>query len=179
MILEKGAASGACVMQTMDVNDGQAMAHWIFKTEPHEYSIDDLASAGDRGAPWDGIRNYQARNLLRDHVALGDEVLIYHSSCKVPGIAGSARISRAAYADPDQFDASSPYYDAKATRETPRWYRVDLVFVEKFNQPVPLALIKDTPSLADMMLLRQPRLSIQPVTALQWQQINVLAAHGD
>ena len=157
----------------------QLMAYWLFKTEPHEYSLDDLAQAGRLGAPWDGIRNYQARNLLRDQVACGDEVLIYHSSCRAVGVVGTAQISRGAYVDPDQFDSHSPYYDAKATSEAPRWYRVDLMFVEKFNRPVPLTLIKATPNLADMALLRQPRLSIQPVTARQWRQINTLAAQGD
>ena len=151
-------------------------AYWLFKTEPHEYSIDDLAQASGLGSPWDGIRNYQARNLLRDHVAVGDGVLIYHSSCRAVGVVGTAQISRSAYVDPDQFDANSPYYDAKATAETPRWYRVDLVFMAKFSQLVPLALIKATPNLADMVLLRQSRLSIQPVTEPQWQLINALGA---
>jgi len=151
------------------------MAYWLFKTEPHEYSIDDLALAGSSGAPWDGIRNYQARNLLRDQVALRDRVLIYHSSCSAVGVVGIARISRTAYVDPDQYDSTSPYYDHKATADAPRWYRVDLVFEEKFLKRVSLAEIKHTPLLADMVLLRQPRLSVQPVTQLQWQQINALA----
>ena len=150
------------------------MAYWLFKTEPQEYSIADLARAGGLGAPWDGIRNYQARNLLRDQVACGDEVLIYHSSCRTVGVVGTAQISRGAYIDPDQFDANSPYYDAKATTEAPRWYRVDLVFRTKFQHRVPLTLIKETPDLADMVLLRQPRLSVQPVTAPHWRLIHRL-----
>lgn len=154
------------------------MAYWLFKTEPHEYSIDDLAQAGGLGAPWDGIRNYQARNLLRDQVVCGDEVLIYHSSCRAVGVVGTAQISREAYVDPDQFNASSRYYDAKATPETPRWYRVDLVFRAKFDLPVPLTLIKNTPDLADMVLLRQSRLSVQPVTEPQWRLIHGLGARA-
>jgi predicted RNA-binding protein with PUA-like domain len=152
------------------------MAYWLFKTEPHEYSIDDLALAGSSGAPWDGIRNYQARNLLRDQVTQGDGVFIYHSSCSAVGVVGTAQISRSGYIDPDQYDPASRYYDGKATTDAPRWYRVDVVFEAKFPKRVSLAEIKNTPLLADMVLLQQPRLSIQPVTDSQWRQINALAA---
>lgn len=144
------------------------MAYWLFKTEPEEYSIDDLAWAGPNGAPWDGIRNYQARNLLRDVVRVGDGVLVYHSSCRPAGVAGIARICRAAYPDPDQFDPDSRYYDPKSTVGDPRWFRVDLVFVRKLPVLVTLADIKNNPALADMVLLRQPRLSVQPVTSDEW-----------
>lgn len=147
------------------------MAYWLFKTEPDEYSIDDLAAAGSAGAPWDGIRNYQARNLLRDQVSSGDSVLIYHSSCRRVGIVGVARVIREAYVDSDQFDPSSPYFDDKSTPEKPRWFRVDLVFESRFPRVLSLSEIKQTMGLEDMVLLRQPRLSVQPVTEQEWHII--------
>lgn len=147
------------------------MAYWLFKSEPDEFSIDDLAALGGRPEPWDGIRNYQARNLLRDRVAVGDEVLIYHSSCKTVGVAGTGRVVRAAYPDPAQFDPDSKYYDPKASEDAVRWYCVDVVFGEKFPEVLPLARLKAMPGLENMVLLRQGRLSVQPVTASEWRQI--------
>jgi len=152
------------------------MKYWLFKTEPDEYSIDDLANAGSTGAPWDGIRNYQARNFLRDDVAVGDRVLIYHSSCAAVGLVGVARVVKAAYADPDQFDANSNYFDAKATPDNPRWYRVDIIFVARFDELISLAQLKATHGLESMVLLRQGRLSVQPVTANEWKIIHSLAS---
>jgi predicted RNA-binding protein with PUA-like domain len=151
------------------------MKYWLFKTEPDEYSINDLANAGPTGAPWDGIRNYQARNFLRDDVAVGDRVLIYHSSCATVGLVGVARVVKAAYADPDQFDANSNYFDAKATPDNPRWYRVDIIFVARFDELISLAQLKATHGLESMVLLRQGRLSVQPVTANEWKIIHSLA----
>ena len=151
------------------------MAYWLFKTEPDEYSIDDLAAAGPSGAPWDGIRNYQARNLLRDEVCICDQVLIYHSSCKGVGVVGCARVTRAAYADPDQFDMNSAYFDPKASPDDPRWYRVDIAFEQRFQKLVSLKTIKQTPGLEQMVLLKQGRLSVQPVTAEEWEIILGLA----
>lgn len=145
------------------------MAYWLFKTEPDEFSIDNLAALSGRPEPWNGIRNYQARNLLRDQVAVDDEVLIYHSSCKTPGVAGTARVVRSAYADPDQFDPRSRYYDTRATPEDVRWFCVDVVFGEKFEEVLPLRLLKTTPGLEEMALLKQGRLSVQPVTPRQWR----------
>jgi predicted RNA-binding protein with PUA-like domain len=147
------------------------MRHWLFKTEPDEFGIDDLAAVADRPEPWNGIRNYQARNILRDQVAVGDEVLIYHSSCKQVGIAGIARVCRAAYPDPDQFDPNSRYFDPKAGPDSPRWFCVDVVFGRKFSRLIPLAELKEQPGLENMVLLRQGRLSVQPVTADQWRII--------
>ncbi len=150
------------------------MAYWLLKSEPDEFGIDDLQALGDTPEPWDGIRNYQARNILRDQVAVGDQAIIYHSSCKRVGIAGSARVVRAAYPDPDQFDPEHKYYDPKASADKVRWFCVDVVFDEKFDELIPLALLKQTPGLEEMVLLNQGRLSVQPVTAAQWRLIQGL-----
>lgn len=147
------------------------MAYWLLKTEPDEFSIDDLAALDGRPERWNGIRNYQARNLLRDEFTEGDEAFIYHSSCKQVGIAGTATIARAAYPDPDQFDPESKYFDPKASEDDPRWYCVDVVFARKFPRVIPLAELKQHPELADMVLLKQGRLSVQPVTPAQWRLI--------
>ena len=133
------------------------MAYWLFKSEPDDFSIDDLAALKRTPEPWDGIRNYQARNILRDKVAKGDEVLIYHSSCKNVGIVGAATVSRDAYADPDQFNPESKYFDPKASEENVRWYCVDVVFKEKFPRLIPLAELKQMPELENMVLLKQGR----------------------
>lgn len=147
------------------------MAYWLLKTEPDEFGIDDLAAMDQQPEPWDGIRNYQARNILRDKVAVGDQVLIYHSSCKLVGVAGTGKVVQAAYPDPDQFNPESKYYDPKAGEDNVRWYRVDVVFGEKFPQVLALKTIKAMPGLEDMVLLKQGRLSVQPVTTKEWQQI--------
>ena len=151
------------------------MAYWLFKTEPDEFGIDDLAALAGKPEPWNGIRNYQARNILRDQVQHGDQAFIYHSSCKLVGIAGTATVSRAAYADPDQFDPASKYFDPKATPERPRWFCVDVVFDKKFTRLIPLAELKQRAELENMVLLKQGRLSVQPVTKAQWQLITKLA----
>lgn len=151
------------------------MNYWLFKTEPHVYGIDDLAKAPGRAHVWDGIRNYQARNFLRDQVAAGDQVFIYHSSCKNVGIAGIAEVSQAAYPDPQQFEPDQPGYDPKASAEQPRWFNVDLRFRQQFSPIVSLAALKQVPALETMVLLKQGRLSVQPVTADQWQVICHLA----
>jgi predicted RNA-binding protein with PUA-like domain len=147
------------------------LAYWLFKSEPDEFSIDDLAALGSNPEAWDGIRNYQVRNLLRDRVAEGDQVLIYHSSCKTVGVAGTGRVVRAAYPDPAQFDPASKYYDPRSSSDNVRWYCVDVVFGEKFPEVLPLAQLKAMPGLENMVLLRQGRLSIQPVTPGEWRQI--------
>ncbi|MCK0536169.1 EVE domain-containing protein [Alcanivorax quisquiliarum] len=137
------------------------MPRWLFKTEPDAYSIDDLKRDGQ--TPWEGIRNYQARNRLRDEVRKGDKVFIYHSSCKVPAIVGLAQISREAYPDPTQFDPESPYHDPRSPADAPRWLRVDLRYLRHFPHPVPLSAIKADPALSDMELINRSRLSIQKV----------------
>ena len=149
-----------------------ATQFWLFKAEPHIYGIEHLAAAPNQIGRWDGIRNYQARNFLRDQVALNDEVFIYHSSCKYVGIVGTAKIIKTAYPDPTQFDPTSNYYDPKATREKPRWVSVDIQLTQVFPQIIPLAKIKAQPPLENMVLIKQSRLSTQPVTAAEWEFIH-------
>ncbi|MGH8778923.1 EVE domain-containing protein [Paraburkholderia sp.] len=147
------------------------MRYWLMKSEPDEASIDDLANAAQRTLPWTGVRNYQARNFMRDTMQVGDGVLFYHSSCPEPGIAGLAEVSSTAYPDPTQFDPKSPYYDAKSTHETPRWVLVDVVFKKK-SALVPLAALREHPELAQMRVLAKGnRLSITPVTSDEWRFI--------
>ncbi len=148
------------------------MNYWLFKTEPAECSIDDFAAAPTQAIVWEGVRNYQARNFLRDDVALGDQVLIYHSSCKQIGVAGIAEVVRAAYPDPSQFNPQSPYFDAKASREQPRWIAVDLCFVKKLPLLITLDKIKSSAKMAELPLVQKgSRLSVMPVTAQQWQDL--------
>ncbi|MDQ2077284.1 EVE domain-containing protein [Marinimicrobium sp. ABcell2] len=149
--------------------------YWLFKSEPDVYGIDDLSKERQGIGRWDGIRNYQARNFLRDQVQVGDEVFVYHSQCKVPGVAGIARVVKNAYPDPAQFDPESDYFDPKASPDQPRWYAVDVQFVDKFAQVVPLKALKQETALEDMVLLKQGRLSVQPVKASEWQHIVKLA----
>ena len=151
------------------------MNHWLFKSEPDEYSIDTLANEPKGTGRWDGIRNYQARNLLRDQVKKNDLVIFYHSSCKIPGGAGIAKVVKAAYPDPAQFNPESRYYDPKSTQDNPRWFCVDIKFVEKFSDVVTLKAIKANPALSEMVLVKQGRLSIQPVTEGEWKTILSMA----
>ena len=146
------------------------MRYWLMKTEPQVFSIDDLAKR--KREPWTGVRNYQARNFMRDQMRVGDLAFFYHSSCPEPGIAGVVRISKAAYADASQFDRNSPYYDAKATRAAPRWFNVEVTLVEK-TRLVPLAELRAQRELATMRLLqRGNRLSITPVESEEWKFID-------
>jgi predicted RNA-binding protein with PUA-like domain len=143
------------------------MAYWLMKSEPEECSIDDLVRLGR--VPWTGVRNYQARNFMRDQMRVGDGVLFYHSSCPEPGVAGLAEVACAAYPDETQFDPKSKYFDPKATRESPRWLHVDVSLVRK-TRLLPLAEIRGMPALAEMRLLqRGNRLSITPVSAAEWR----------
>ncbi|HEX8009753.1 MAG TPA: EVE domain-containing protein [Casimicrobiaceae bacterium] len=147
------------------------MRYWLMKSEPSEFSIDDLAAAPDRSTAWFGVRNFQARNFMRDQMQVGDLAFFYHSSCPEPGIAGIVRISKAAYPDASQFDRRSPYYDAKATRDAPRWLNVDVTLVEK-TRLVPLAELRTQRELATMRVLqRANRLSITPVDPREWKFI--------
>lgn len=146
------------------------MAYWLFKTEPDEFSIDTLRVKGT--SCWEGVRNYQARNMIRDEMKLGDLVLIYHSSCKQIGVAGIARITREAYVDHFQFDVDSDYYDAKSDPDNPRWLMVDIEFVEKFKRVLPLSVLKTLPELEAMPLVRRGnRLSVMPVSESEWHAI--------
>jgi predicted RNA-binding protein with PUA-like domain len=152
------------------------MRYWLMKSEPDEFSIDDLVRAKRQSTPWFGVRNYQARNYMRDDMRLGDRALFYHSSCPEPGVAGIVEVSRLAYPDTTQFDPKSPYYDAKSTRAAPRWLHVDVKLVRK-TRLVPLAELHATPGLGDMVTLRRGnRLSITPVTADEWRVIEKLVA---
>jgi predicted RNA-binding protein with PUA-like domain len=147
------------------------MNYWLMKSEPDEVSIDDLAAAPKKTVPWFGVRNYQARNYMRDQMRLGDGVLFYHSSCPEPGIAGLAEVASAAYPDATQFDPKSKYHDATSTRESPRWMNVDVKLVRK-TQLLPLAQMREEPSLASMIVLKRGnRLSITPVTPAEWRAV--------
>ncbi len=144
------------------------MAYWLMKSEPDEFSIDDLAAAPKKSTPWFGVRNYVARNFMRDTMRVGDGVLFYHSSCEVPGIYGLAEVSSTPYPDDAQFKKKSPYYDPKAKREEPRWMLVDVKLVKK-TRPMPLEEMRSHPELAGMITLKKGnRLSITPVTAAEW-----------
>ena len=146
------------------------MAYWLMKSEPDSYSIEDLEKDGRE--PWDGIRNYQARNMMRDEMQVGDKAFFYHSSCKVPAIVGIMRIASDAYPDPTQFDASSKYYDPKSTEEEPRWMLVDVEFERCLERPIPLTELKEHPALSDFLLnKRGNRLSIFPVSAKHWKTV--------
>ncbi|MES1998136.1 MAG: EVE domain-containing protein [Pseudomonadota bacterium] len=147
------------------------MRYWLMKSEPSDVSIDDLASMPDQSVAWYGIRNYQARNFMRDQMQVGDKVLFYHSSCAEPGIAGLAEVSRLAYPDETQFDTDNKYFDPKATRETPRWMNVDVRLVRK-TRLMPLREIRATPELANMRILQKGnRLSITPVDPREYATI--------
>ena len=146
------------------------MAYWLMKSEPDVYGIDDLERDGRE--KWDGIRNYQARNMMRDEMKIGDEVFFYHSSCAEPGVVGIARVASEPYADPTQFDKRSKYYDPKSSKDDPRWCLVDLEFVRKMRRNISLADIKAAKGLDGLILTRKGnRLSIMPVSAKHWNKI--------
>ncbi len=147
------------------------MRYWLMKSEPSDVSIDDLAAFPNQTVAWYGIRNYQARNFMRDQMQVGDRVLFYHSSCPHPGIAGLAKVSRLAYPDETQFDPSHHYFDPKATRENPRWVNVDVQLVEK-TRFMPLQELRGYPELASMRILqRGNRLSITPIDPREYEFI--------
>jgi len=153
------------------------MAHWLFKSEPDTFSIDDLKSRGAKGEPWDGVRNYQARNMLRDDVKKGDLIFFYHSNCDVPGIVGIAEVIKPAFADPSQFNPESKYFDPKSSPDNPRWFCPQVKYRSKFKATVSLEQLKQIPALADMALVRKGnRLSIMPVSPEQWEFILGLAS---
>lgn len=145
------------------------MAYWLMKSEPDEASIDDLVRLGR--LPWTGVRNYQARNFMRDDMRVGDGVLFYHSSCPEPGVAGLAEIASGTEPDPTQFDPASPYHDPKSSPDAPRWLQLDVRLVRK-TRLLPLAEMRDAPELSTMRVLqRGNRLSITPVTADEWRAV--------
>jgi predicted RNA-binding protein with PUA-like domain len=153
------------------------MRYWLMKSEPTDCSIDDLAALPNQSVAWYGVRNYQARNFMRNQMSIGDGVLFYHSNCKVPGIAGIARVSALAYPDATQFNAKSKYFDLKATQETPRWFNVDVQLVKKIAL-IPLDELRKHPELANMRTLqRGNRLSITPLDPAEWAFINARLVH--
>lgn len=146
------------------------IAHWLMKSEPDTFSIDDLARRGRE--PWDGVRNYQARNFMRDGMRVGDGVFFYHSNCAEPGIVGLAEVVSDAYPDPSQFDPKSDYFDPGASRDNPRWMLVDVGFVRKLKRTITLRELQTLPALADMPLVRKGnRLSVMPVKVSEWKTI--------
>jgi len=150
------------------------MAYWLMKSEPDECSIDDALAAKDRITPWSGVRNYQARNFMKDRMKIGDGVLFYHSSCPEPGIAGLAEVASVAYPDASQFDRKSPYYDKDSKKDAPRWLNVDVRALRK-TRLVSLPELKQQKPLAKMVTLRPGnRLSITPVTEAEWKHIQKL-----
>ncbi len=150
------------------------MAYWLMKSEPDEASIDDLAAAPRQTLPWTGVRNYQARNFMRDAMRSGDGVLFYHSSCAEPGIAGLARVAGGLAPDETQFDPASPYFDPKSPPEAPRWLQIDVV-LERKTRLLSLAEMRQAPELATMRVLqRGNRLSITPVTDAEWRAVRRL-----
>jgi len=149
--------------------------YWLFKTEPESYSIDDLERDADQTTFWDGVRNYQARNMLRDEVRVGDLVLIYHSNAQPPAIVGVATVVRAGSPDLTAQDPHDHHFDPKASAQDPRWYGVDIKFVRRFERPLPLGELREIKSLQKMELLRKgSRLSIQPVRKAEYQKIMTL-----
>lgn len=145
------------------------MNYWLIKSEPDAYSIDDLERDGSEH--WDGIRNYQARNIMRDQMQVGDRCLFYHSNAKPPGVVGVAEVASEAYPDHTQFDPDSSYFDPKSDPDEPRWLMVDVKFIEKLPRMVGLPELKTCPELADMVLLNRSRLSVQPVTKEEYRFI--------
>lgn len=150
------------------------MRHWLMKTEPDVFSIDDFLTRPNHTEGWNGVRNYEARNIMRDGMQVGDLVIIYHSNATPPGAAGVARVASAAYPDPDQFNPDSEYYDPKSTPETPRWVQVDVQFVKKFARLVPLDEIRAEPRFEELAMLRRNRLSVTPLTAAEFKVFEAL-----
>ena len=147
------------------------MRYWLMKSEPGDVSIDDLANFPDQSVDWYGVRNYQARNFMRDQMKLGDQAFFYHSNCDVPGIAGIVEISKLAYPDRTQFDSKSHYFDPKSTAENPRWMKVDVKLVRK-TRLLSLKELRSYPELAHMRILQKGnRLSITPVDPREWEFI--------
>ncbi|MCH6584566.1 MAG: EVE domain-containing protein [Nitrosomonadaceae bacterium] len=147
------------------------MRYWLMKSEPSDVSIDDLAKRANKTIAWYGVRNYQARNFMRDQMRIGDQVFFYHSSCKQPGIVGIAEVCKLAYPDATQFDSGSKYFDPKATSENPRWFNVDVRFVSK-TRLIDINELRSYPNLMSMRILQKGnRLSITPVDPAEWKCI--------
>lgn len=140
------------------------MKYWLMKSEPGTFSIDDLAAKRGKTEPWDGVRNYQARNFMRDDMRLGDQIFFYHSNCDVPGIVGLAEVAREAYPDFTALNPDSKYYDPKSSADNPRWFMVDVKFVRKFDRTIALNELRENPALKELALVQKgSRLSVMPV----------------
>ena len=153
------------------------MRYWLLKSEPDVFGIDNLAAAPQRTTGWEGVRNYQARNMLREDFRQGDRAFFDHSSCAVPGVAGVVEVVREAYPDPTQFDATSEYYDAGSTRAAPRWFSVDVQLEKRIEPVITLPELREhaAGALRDMLILKRGnRLSVTPLTAAEWQCIVAL-----
>ena len=148
-----------------------AKRYWLFKSDPDTFGLPELKKCKNKTTLWDGVRNYQARNLLRDSIRVGDEVLFYHSQEKPPAVVALARVVKNGYPDPTQFDPRSKYYDPKSTPDDPRWFVVDIRHERDLKQPVSLPRIRETPGLEAMVLVNRSRLSVQPVTPEEWRII--------
>lgn len=154
--------------------------YWLFKSEPTSYSIDDLAAEKKQTTFWDGVRNYQARNMLRDDVQVGDRVFFYHSNADPMAIVGTMEVVKAGYPDHTAFDPDDHHYDAKSDPDDPTWYMVDVKLLQRFPEPVTRETLKECDALSEMMLLKRgSRLSIQPVTADEWKAVHKLAGVKD
>ena len=153
--------------------EGDILRHWLMKSEPSVYSIDHLKK--DKKSIWDGVRNYQARNILRDEIKLNDLVLFYHSSANPPGVAGTAIVTKESFPDPTTFDTKSPYYDPSSTQDKPRWFCVEVKFTSKFSHYVPLTTLKNTRGLENMLVIKKgTRLSVQPCSRKEYEIILAL-----
>ena len=148
------------------------MNYWLMKSEPNAFSIDDLAKMPQQTEHWDGVRNYQARNMLRDALQVGDQVFFYHSNCAIPGIVGVMEVVRAGYPDHTAFDPQSKYFDPQSHPDKPRWFMVDVKYLRHTRRLIPLAELKQQPALENMPLVRKGnRLSIMPVSKQEWDFI--------
>ncbi len=166
--------SGIAEGTTSHPRDGHLMSirHWLMKSEPDTFSLDHLAAMPNRTTMWDGVRNYQARNMLRDDMQRGDLAFFYHSNCAEPGVVGIVEVVRAAYPDPSAFDPESPYFDPKSDPDKPRWYVVDVRLKQRLKRTITLGALKAAPELAGMALVRRGnRLSVLPVTPAEWNFI--------
>ena len=146
-----------------------ARRYWLFKSDPDSFGLPHLKRSRGQTTCWDGVRNYQARNLLRDELKKGDGVLFYHSQVAPPAVVATAKVVRAGYPDPTQFNRRSKYYDAKSTRVSPRWFAVDIQLDRELTREVGLPEIREAPGLDEMVLVHRGRLSVQPVTAVEWK----------
>lgn len=155
---------------------GGKRRYWLFKSESSCFSIDDLAAAPERTTYWDGVRNYQARNMLRDEIQVGDQVLYYHSNSVPLAIVGTATVVRAGYPDHTAFDPNEDHYDPESNPDSPRWFMVDIRLLEKFAKPITRDMLKSTPATANMMIMQKgSRLSVTPVTSSEWDAVLRLA----